>query len=200
MHKTILTALILCLALPLAAGEPMPDAEKARLADHLNRTAETFEKSIEGLTEAQWTHKAGPDRWSIAECSEHIIAAESFIRAMIAGSLKEPASPELLKDARKDDMIEKVVLDRSKKFQAPEPIQPTAKKFATPKEAILAFREERAKTLELAQTSGDLRSYAAAHPVAGPLDAFSWFIFLSSHTGRHTLQIEEVKTDANYPR
>jgi hypothetical protein len=199
MYKTFILALVLC-AFSAFAGEPMTDAEKSALVAHLEKTSANFQKSIEGVSEAQWHYKAAPDRWSLAECSEHIIAAESFIRGAIGGALKEPAAAELLKDARKDAMIETIVLDRSKKFQAPEQLKPTDKKFATPADAIAAFQAERAKTIELAQQSGDLRSYAAAHPAAGTLDAYSWFIFLSSHTGRHTLQIDEVKADANYPR
>lgn len=198
MYKTTILALVLC-AFSAFAGEPMTDAEKSALAAHLEKTSANFQKSIEGVSEEQWNYKSAPDRWSLAECSEHIIASESFIRGAIAGALKEPASAEALADARKDAMIETVVLDRSKKFQAPEPLQPTAKKFATPADAIAAFQAERAQTIELAQQSGDLRAYAAAHPVGGTLDAYTWFIFLSSHTGRHTLQIEEVKADANYP-
>lgn len=200
MYKITMTLLALCLALSAFAGEPMTDAEKSALVTHLEKTSSNFEKSIEGLSEAQWNYKAAPDRWSIAECSEHIVASESFIRGAIAGSLKEPASAEMLADARKDGVIEGIVLDRSKKFQAPEPLQPTAKKFATPADAMAAFQAERQKTIELSQQSGDLRAHAASHPVGGPLDAYTWFIFLSAHTGRHTLQIEEVKADANYPR
>jgi hypothetical protein len=200
MYKTILTLLALCCAFTVFAGEPMTDAEKTALIANLERTSANFQKSIEGVSEAQWNYKAAPERWSLAECSEHIIAAESFIRDAFAGSLKEPAGAELLEGARKEAVIEPAVLDRSKKFQAPEPLQPSAKKFKSPAEAVAAFQTERQKTIELAQQGGDLRSFAMAHPFAGPLDAIGWFTFLSAHTGRHTLQIEEVKTDANYPR
>lgn len=200
MYKTILTFFVLLLACSAFAAEPMTEAEKAKLIAHLERTGATFEKSIAGLNEAQWNFKAAPERWSAEQCSEHIVAAESFLRDMIAAGLKEPASEEMLKGARKDDVLEAMLMDRSKKFQAPEPLQPTGTKFATPADAIAAFKAERQKTIELAQQGGNLRAYAAAHPAVGPLDGYSWFIFLSSHTGRHTLQIEEVKADANYPR
>lgn len=200
MYKTTLIALALCCAFTALAGEPMTDAEKTALVGNLERTSANFLKSIEGVSEAQWNYKASPERWSLAECSEHIIAAESFIRDMFAASMKAPAAAELLEGARKESVIETAVLDRSKKFQAPEPLQPSAKKFASPAEAIAAFQAERQKTIALAREGGDLRSFAMAHPFAGPLDAYGWFTFLSAHTGRHTLQIEEVKADANYPR
>jgi hypothetical protein len=201
MYKTTLTALLaLCCAFSVFGGEPMTGDEKAALIANLDRTSANFQKSIEGVSEAQWNFKASPEKWSLAECSEHIIAAESFIRELFAGSMKAPAAAELLEGARKESVIEKAVLDRSQKFKAPEPLQPTAKKFASAAEALTAFQAERQKTIELAQQGGDLRSFAMAHPFAGPLDAVGWFTFLSAHTGRHTLQIEEVKADANYPR
>lgn len=35
------------------------------------------------LSPAQWNFKSAPDRWSVAECMEHIAAAEDFIRGMV---------------------------------------------------------------------------------------------------------------------
>ncbi|HEX2060921.1 MAG TPA: DinB family protein [Thermoanaerobaculia bacterium] len=197
MYKFILA---LCCAFSVFAAEPMTDAEKKSLLEHLDRTSANFAKSIEGASEAQWTFKSAPDRWSLAECSEHIIAAESFIRDAFAGSMKAPASAEMLANARRETMLEKAVLDRSKAFQAPEPIRPSGQKFRTAAEAIAAFREQRQKTIELVQNGGDLRSFAMEHPFGGPLDVYGWVTFLSAHTGRHTLQIEEVKAHANYPK
>jgi hypothetical protein len=91
------------------------------------------------------------------------------------------------------------ILDRSKKFQAPEPLKPVSK-YKTSAEALAAFRAERAKTIEFVKNGGDLRLHAKAHPVVGPLDAYGWVAFLSGHSERHTLQIEEVKADAGFPK
>jgi hypothetical protein len=195
----ILLLLSLFAATFVFAAEPMTDAERAALVAHLERTAAKFEKSIEGLSEAQWSYKAGPDRWSPAEVSEHIATSEGFIRGMVEPIMKEEPTAELLTGARKEETIDKLVVDRSKKFQAPEPLQPT-KKYKTPAEALAVFRAERQKTIEFVKTGGDFRLHASAHPVAGPLDAYGWVTFLSAHSERHTLQIEEVKADAGYPK
>jgi hypothetical protein len=176
----------------------MTDAERAALVTHLERTGAAFEKSIEGLSEAQWNYKAAPERWSPAECAEHIATSEGFIRGLIEPMMKEEPSAELLASARKDT-IGQLVVDRSKKFQAPEPLRPT-KKYKTPDEALAAFRAERAKTIEFVKTGGDFRLHASANPVVGPLDGYGWVTFLSAHSERHTLQIEEVKADAGYPK
>lgn len=193
----LLAATLLLCSGSLFASEPMTAEEKQALLDHLDRTAANFRKSIEGVSEAQWTFKPAPDRWSLAECAEHIVSSESFIRERFAPSLETPASAELLAGARREQQIEKLVTDRTTKFNAPEPLVPS-QKYRTAAEALAAFDAERQKTIELARSSGDLRSFAMASP-SGPLDAYGWFTFLSSHTARHTQQIEEVKTAAGYP-
>ena len=180
------------------AADPMTDAERAALVAHLERTGAKFEKSIDGLSEAQWNYKPAPDRWSPAECAEHIATSEGFIRGAIDTMMKQEPAADLLAGARKD-AIGDMVVDRSKKFQAPEPLQPT-KKYATPADALAVFRAERQKTIEYVKSGGDFRLHAMAHPAAGPLDGYGWVMLLSAHSERHTLQIDEVKADAGYPK
>lgn len=198
--KRALIALLVSLfaATFVFAAEPMTDAERAALVSHLERTAAKFEKSIEGLPEAQWTYKPAPERWSPAEVAEHIAASEGFIRGYIESMMQQETAADVLAGARKDN-IDQLVVDRSKKFQAREELQPT-KKYATPADALAAFRAERQKTIEFVKNGGDFRGHAAAHPAAGPLDGYGWVLFLSAHSERHTLQIDEVKADAGYPK
>lgn len=199
MKRAFVVLLLSLFAATLAfAAEPMTDAERAELVAHLERTGAKFEKSIEGLTDAQWHYKSAPDRWSPAEVAEHIATAEPFIRGAIEPMMKQEASAELLASARKDS-IDQMVIDRSKKFQAPEPLKP-ANKYKTPAEALAAFRAERQKTIDFVKTGGDFRLHAMQNPAAGPLDGYGWVKFLSAHSERHTLQIEEVKADAGYPK
>jgi hypothetical protein len=186
--KTLLAFAVVVLLAPALFAD---DA----LVKELERTEAKLLQTIENVSPEQWTYKAAPDRWSIAECVEHITAAEPFIRAMIAKSLETPAG----KDAKKDDLILTAIVDRSKKFKAPEPLIPT-NKFATKAEAIAAFKAERAKTIALAGTDADFRAHGSDHFAFGPLDSHGWMLFLSSHSERHTLQIEEVTKTEGYPK
>jgi hypothetical protein len=184
------------------AGDPpaiAPNADREAIVKELQRSEDLFLKSVEGLTEAQWNFKAAEDRWSIAQCAEHLAAAEPMIRDMIAAAIKKPLTPEMLATSRKDDTLLKALTDRSKKFKAPEPLIPT-NRFGTPAEAIAAFKKERAVTIALASGDFDLRKQGDTHFLAGPLDAYGWFLFTSGHVERHTLQIEEVKTATGYPK
>ena len=51
----------------------------------LQATHDAFLKSIAGLSEKQWKFKPAPDRWSVAEVSEHIAVSESTILALVQG-------------------------------------------------------------------------------------------------------------------
>ena len=181
------------------AGEPLTRDEHRRLLQHLDQTRTLFLRAVEGLSEAQWRFKPAADRWSIAECAEHLAAAEKRIRGTVVEMLSQPASAE--KAAAAAGKVERVIelmADRGRKFQAPEPVIPTGR-WESMADTVKAFRAERSETLELAEEGENLRSYTAEHPGFGELTAYGWLFFLSSHTARHTEQIEEVKATEGYP-
>ena len=63
-------AALTCLALTLfvapGAAQQLTEQDRLTLQKHLQQTRQAFLESISGLSDAQWTYKAGPDRWSIA--------------------------------------------------------------------------------------------------------------------------------------
>lgn len=196
MKRSLSLVVVLFLAIPALAA----DGDQTALVAQLQRTEARFLKSIDGLSEAQWNFKPAPDRWSIAECAEHITAAEPLIRGMIAEAIKNKLTAEMLPSAKKDEQLLTGLVDRSKKFKAPEPLIPT-NRFGNPQAAVEKFRNERAETIKLASAADlDLRAQGGPHPFLGPLDAYGWFLFQSGHSERHTLQIEEVKADPNFPK
>jgi hypothetical protein len=168
----------------------------------LHATRKLFLDSVAGLTPAQWNFKAAPDRWSIAECAEHIALSEDFIFALIPNQiLTSPAAPEKRAQVKvTDEQIATLLTDRSAKFQAPEPIAPK-KKWQDPLQAVAHFKESRDKNIAYVRTTeDDLRSHFMAHPAMGMMDGYQWILLLSGHTERHTLQILEVKADPKFPK
>ena len=199
-RSTFLAALTgaVILSSSLVAGE-VTKADRDSLVDHLKKTEAAFLKSIDGVSDAQWTWKSGPDRWSVAETSEHITKAEDLLRGTVEGMMKAPAAPDVLAKAKdKEELILKAIPDRTRKAQAPEPLIPKGT-FATKAALIEAFKAARAKTLAIAGGTSDLRAYGMAGFPIGEVDAYQGILFLSAHTERHTKQIEEVKTTAGYP-
>ena len=197
----VVAALGLCCGAVSAHAADATDSRQ-QLLDHLARTRQAFLESIAGLSEAQWGWKPAPEKWSIAECAEHITRSESFIRDAIRGSMATPTAPELLaKSHGKTETVLKFITDRSGKFQAPEPLNPMKQGAARSQAAVVTdFNFERGRTTEMAASVPDLTAFALMHPGFQELDLLGWLNFLSGHTERHTLQIAEVKATAGYPK
>jgi hypothetical protein len=199
-----LVALAALAAPPAAAqeGAATVSAASADVLAHLERTRGLFLASIDGLTAAQWSWKPAPDRWSVAECAEHITRSESFIRELARKSMSEPLPAEKLALAHgKSAQVLAMIVDRSQKAQAPEPLNPMKSgEMRSYAEILRDFNFERGRTAELAAASGDLEAFATPHFVFQELDLAGWIYFLSGHSERHTLQIEEVKATAGFPQ
>jgi len=150
--------------------------------------------ALEGLTEDDWRSRPSPDAWSIAECAEHITAAELPFAKFAAVSLTaEPSAEERRQIRGKDDFVRRFLRDRSRRDEAPERIRPKGR-FATCEETVRAFEERRATNLAyVRQTSEPLRDRFAPHPFAGMIDGYQWVLFLAAHTDRHAEQIEGIR-------
>lgn len=203
MSKTVrivvLSVLAIGLSLAPAAAQPLTQQDRDTLLRHLDQTRQGFLKSIAGVSDAQWTFKARPDRWSIAEVAEHIAVSETTILQIVTDKiLKSPAAPRD-PNAISDAKLLEGLLDRSSTFQAPEMLKPTSR-WATRDALAKDFAAAREKTAAYVRTTtDDLHGHSAPHPVFKTLDGYQWILLLSGHAARHTAQIEEVKTSAGYP-
>jgi hypothetical protein len=182
-----------------ASAQETTQADKDKAQAYLESTKKGVFDATKGLSEAQWNFKAAPDKWSIAECTEHIAAAEDFIRGMIVEKvMKEPAAPD--RDTLKlDASVMNMIPDRSQKAQAPEPLKPT-NRFGSPQGSLKHFSESRTTTEDFLKKTPDLRAHATDSPLGSKLDAYEWVLFIAAHSERHTKQILEVKADPNFPK
>jgi hypothetical protein len=185
--------------------QTLTQEERDRAVAELEGSKKVFLDATKGLSPAQWNFKSAPDRWSVAECSEHIALAEGFIFGLVSEKIvKAPANPEKREAAKgKDELLVKMLQDRSHKATAPEPIDPAKHGTMTPEESVKLFLDSRAHTIEYVKTTQeDLRDHLFDHPVPaiGTLDAYQWILLISGHTRRHTLQILEVKADPTFPK
>ncbi|MBM3746850.1 MAG: DinB family protein [Acidobacteria bacterium] len=188
MLSLLLTAAAMC-----AQGLTSHDRDYALSQLHASRRV--FLDAIAGLTPAQWKFKPGPDRWSIAECAEHVALSEGFMFERVRKLLTASASPEAKSEVANDEIM-KGWLDRSQKARATGATVP-AGRFATPARLAAYFNPRRERTLEYVRTTQDpLRS----HFGAANLDAYQWLLAIAGHTERHVLQINEVKADPRYPK
>lgn len=199
--KTLIILFFLPLLFFQSVQEPLSKKERKFAIDHLNQTKNDLIKSIKGLSEAQLKFKADSTRWSIADCVEHLALTEALFGQMIQGAMQKPADPAKRAEIKfTDDVIIAKVIDRSGKAQAPEIIRPSGK-FASTAEALKNLQENRDKTIQYFKTTqDDLRNHLGAHPLFGTIDVYQMYLLVSAHCKRHTLQIEEVKAQANFPK
>lgn len=204
--QSLLSALALALvcAWPaLAQTEPkMTMEERAKLIQWLNESQAETIAAVEKLSDAQWSWKAAPEKWSVGECVEHIMLAESTLMAQAEKALAAPPNPDWAEKTKgKAEFIERVMVKRQGKAQAPEAIVPMGKIARA--ELMKKLREARARTLKFAETTQlPLKAHTSEHPfpVFGTLNAYQWVIYIPLHNIRHNQQIAEVKANLNFPQ
>ena len=194
----------LVLGCTVAGAQGLSKQDRDFILKHLKTSQKGLHNATKGLSEAQWNWKPAPERWSVAECAEHLTLTENFLRGLITDRvLKTPAEPNK-KDAaaRKegDDRLMKVIPDRSQKAQAPEQIRPTHQ-WPTQAAMLKEFDARRKATVGFIKTNKeDLRAHMIDSPIMKEMDAYQWLLLISLHTTRHTAQINEVKADPNFPK
>ena len=200
--KSTFTVLAL-IAVPLfAAGPALTTEERAHAIQLLQDSQKEFLALVDGLTDAQWTYKPAPDRWSVGETAEHIVLAEGLLYGSVEKAVASPPNPDWESKTRgKTEFLEKVMVDRSHKAQAPEAIQPHAQ--LSREEVVQRYKEVRARTLKfIEETEVPLKEHTVDHPfpVFGTLNAYQWLIYIPLHNMRHDQQIAEVKASPGFPK
>jgi hypothetical protein len=203
MNRRRWLGMMMCATLALAAGtvraQDATPEDKEKALKLLETSKRGVLDSVKRLSEAQWNFKSAPDKWSVAECMEHIAAAEDLIRGLITEKvMTAPGAPD--RDIVKIDAgILSGVPDRTNRVPAPEPLKPT-NRFGSPEGSIKHFVDSRATTEDFLKKTADLRAHAIDSPVGGKWDAYEWVLLIGAHSERHTKQIEEVKADPNFPK
>jgi hypothetical protein len=181
-----------------AADTLSADDRKKGLA-YLEKTRAGVVAAVKGLSAAQLAFKPAPEKWSVAETLEHIASAEGFLLGTAEKAMQAPARPAGADVAAIDAMILKAIPDRTKKATAPEPLMPK-NRYGSPKEALAAFEQARAKTIAYLKNTAGLRDHAIDSPLGQKLDPYQWLLFVAAHSERHTKQMLEVKADQKFPR
>jgi hypothetical protein len=184
-----------------ACAQSLTQSERDRALSELYVGRKQFLDSIAGLTEAQWNFKPAPNVWSIAECAEHITVSDDFLLESLPKLVQSPAEPQKRAEVKgKDEFILKAMVDRSHKAQAPEMLVPK-RRWTTEAALVEHFRQSRDRLLDYVRTTqDDLRDHFIDHPIFKTVDAYQVILMMSAHTERHTMQLNEVKQAAGYPK
>lgn len=172
----------------------LTEEERSAAVAELEASRRRLLAALEGVSGEEWSRRPEGGGWSVAECAEHVTAAELPLSKFVALSATlQPTEEERQEIRGKDDFVRRFLRDRSRRGEAPERIRPKGR-FATREEAIRTFEERRAANLAyVRETSEPLRDRFAPHPFAGVIDGYQWVLFLAAHTDRHAEQIEELR-------
>jgi len=205
MIKRTLSRLLLLLLLVTGFAGTISDntldkAERKYAAGLMKETYKDAVKAVKGLTPDQLQFKAAPEKWSVQECFYHIAAAEKMLWGLFEASMKGAANPEKRAEIKvSDEELVTMVKDRTKKADAPVPIQPKNTGYKSLDEAMADYKTSRAEHIKYIKTSTeDLRNHVVQMPF-GWIDCYQLYLMIAAHSNRHTQQINEVKANAGFP-
>jgi hypothetical protein len=184
----------------LSGEDAMIVAERDFALDQLDRSRQRLLATVQGLSREQLQFRSASDRWSVAECVEHIIIVEQFLLAGLERLAQQADDPSTHSDWNgRDEAFLAQVVGRARQLQAVEAHQPTGR-WQTER-LLLEFETTRARVRTfVASTAADLRSRPVVHPSLGRLDAYQLLLFVGAHCDRHRRQSEEVITAPGFPR
>ena len=203
--------LIAATTLVVAQNTPPPphgtlsQGERDRAMSYLHATQKQVSDTIAALTPAQLDFHAGPNRWSVGDCLEHLALTETGLFGMLKGQVMaspmgSPGAPEKMAlTAGKDEAVIQAISSREVKAKAPEMFVPSHK-WKTTAETLAAFRAARKETIAYTQTTpAELRLHFMPIP-GGLLDGYQVILMIGAHTERHLAQMKEVMADPAFPK
>jgi len=197
--------LFFILSLPLIFSFVITDIEltkkeREEAVSYFKETQKAVADEIKGMSDNQLKWKPADSVWSITDCVEHIALSEKNLFDWAMGTLKTEANPAKRAELkRSDEEIKKGITDRSFRVKTREGFIPTGQ-FGDAKQTLKVFDERREALIKyVKETKDDLRNHFAESPF-GLVDTYQLLLFLSAHTKRHTLQIEELKANPGFPR
>jgi len=162
------------------------------ILEQLNATRSRLLSVLNGLSNDQLNYKPDDNTWSISQIVQHIVTVEDGSAQMIRIGLTQ--EPNFIPT---DIPLEKLILDRSNKVNAPERLHPPtdSKTMSQLKEILNNSREKFVDTLNGIEDITLLEKTAPprSHPVFGQLSTGQWIRAARLHEERHIQQIEELK-------
>lgn len=173
----------------------------SKLKQYYEETSLALQNSISELSNEQLQFKPDQNTWSISQCLEHIVLSEKMIFGMIQQQLEKDSELDAQNQrSQSDEDIINTITNRSQKFKAPEALQPTGR-YENTIDAWEDFTKERKVIMDYIKNAdvAKLRNHLSKYPT-GIADGYQSLLFLAAHTARHTAQIQEVKSNPNFPR
>jgi hypothetical protein len=201
MKKLLYLSLAFLVCSFISADKTLTKKERKMATDFLKDTETGVAKAIAGLSADQLAFRATDSSWSVDGCVKHIAITEQILWGVVEKAVNSPANPEKRANIKaSDEEVIKMLEDRSHKVKTQDPMKPENTPFTSTEEALKSFKENRDKLIKYVNsTKDDLRNHVIEFPF-GSFDAYQMILFIGAHSNRHTQQIDEVKSQADFPK
>lgn len=185
-----------------------------RSRDELRAAGEEARNVAEGLTADQLWWRPGPDRWSVGECLDHLVRADTIYRDVLEEKIREGRRQGLLADGPYRPTLVgrwlprlleppprlKVPATPRIRPRRPDAEAPDGRDEPDPLSAFLALRPRFAELLEGAEGL-DLREIRVTSPFVRfvKFDLGSAFRVVAAHDRRHLWQARQVREEPGFP-
>jgi uncharacterized damage-inducible protein DinB len=178
---------------------PITDSERLYALELLRESRQRLHQLLANVSSEQEIYKPNPDRWSIADCVEHIALVETGLFHALQTGIKEADDPARRSEIRVSDVdVLKAVRSRTMPISAPSFSVPTGR-FGGMNAALQLFNTKREAVIDFLQAeSVNLRTHYFVHRLFGTLDLYQTALLMAAHVIRHCKQIDEVKADAKF--
>ena len=192
-----------------AEGETSPRMsaqEHEQLRDLLHESETQYLALLAGVSDAQWSFKPAPDRWSVGECAEHILRSNEALYEAAKTAMSGERNPEWQEKTQgKAALLMQVMPNRrpggAGGATAPQEIRPNGELSRV--EIVKRFRDLHQEIENYIDEHKDreLKAYTTEHPfpIFNTLSAYDWLIYVPLHTVRHSRQMIEVMESDGYP-
>lgn len=196
----LLTMLIVSGLAGIPTDNSLTKKERKFATEHMKDTKADLLNSVKDLTKEQLKYRSAPDKWTAQECVYHIAATETGLWQLLETTMKAPANPEKRSEIKMtDEQLLNTIQDRSFKAKTAESFEPKNSPYKSLEDALGDFKEKRTDHIKyLKNSTEDLRNHVAQTPL-GWLDCYQITLLISSHSNRHTQQINEIKNEAGFP-
>jgi uncharacterized damage-inducible protein DinB len=171
----------------------------AEVLEYLDARRDELRTAVDLVPPDLRDKQPGPNRWSVAQVLDHLSMIDRRVgigmKKWIADARIRGIGPETETASVLGSVPTALIIDRSRRVNAPEEIRPkTSVDAQTAWEALEAAREN----LRTAFLNGDgaaLSEVIQPHPILGPINVYQWILFVGSHEARHTAQVREIAAE-----
>ena len=199
MKRLLLCPLMLVALVPTTfAQKRWTETDRAYLVENMKRTRDELVRETENLTTAQWNFRESPERWTIAEITEHLALWEVIFGRETNIALRSTPEPGLNQTARPDAYYLDYIFEE-KAHVSPDFSRPSG--FIRDGDNLTFFRRTREQTIRFLETTdADLRSHFEPTGGGQMRNVHQVYIVQWGHVDRHLRQIRKVKAHPAYPK